>query len=138
MTLFFREISPLILEEVLMDEDRCLEFIAWEKWGGGFVCNKCGNHNYCKGKKPHSRRCTRCKREESATSHTIFHGCHLPLTQAFRLAYQVCHNPEVSTYELARQLETRQMTCWKLRKKMLDCIESNGRLQIIPSSAKLK
>jgi len=138
MTLFFREISPLILEEVLMDEDRCLEFIAGEKWCGGFFCKKCGNHNYCKGKKPHSRRCTRCKHEESATSHTIFHGCHLPLTQAFRLAYQVCHNPEVSTYELARQLETRQMTCWKLRKKMLDCIESNGRLQIIPSSAKLK
>jgi hypothetical protein len=131
MTPFFREISPLQLEEVLMDENRCLEFIASEKWKQGFVCRKCGNDNFCIGKKPYSRRCTRCKHEESATSHTIFHGCHLPLTQAFRLAYQVCHNPEVSTYELARQLDTRQMTCWKLKKKMMECIEAHGELRVI-------
>ncbi len=131
MNLFFREISPLRLEEVLSDEGRCLEFIANEKWSKGFVCRKCGNDNYCSGKKPFSRRCTRCKHEESATSHTIFHGCHLPLTQAFRLAYQVCHNPGVSTYELARQLDTRQMTCWKLKKKMMECIEAHGELKVI-------
>ena len=131
MTVFFREISPLQLEEVLLDENRCLEFIASEKWRQGFVCRKCGNDNFCNGKKPYSRRCTRCKHEESATSHTIFHGCHLPLTHAFRLAYQVCHNPEVSTYELARQLDTRQMTCWKLKKKMMECIEAHGELRVI-------
>jgi two-component system, sensor histidine kinase LadS len=131
MTLFFREISPLKMEEVLLDENRCLEFIASEKWKRGYVCRKCGNDNFCNGKKPYSRRCTRCKHEESATSHTIFHGCHLPLTQAFRLAYQVCHNPEVSTYELARQLDTRQMTCWKLKKKMMECIQEHGELRVI-------
>jgi two-component system, sensor histidine kinase LadS len=131
MTPFFREISPLQLEEVLVDENRCLEFIAKEKWSQGFVCRKCGNDNYCAGKKPFSRRCTRCKHEESAISHTIFHGCHLPLTQAFRLAYQVCHDPEVSTYELARQLDTRQMTCWKLKKKMMECIEAHGELRVV-------
>jgi two-component system, sensor histidine kinase LadS len=132
MTPFFRDISPLQLEEVLKDEYRCLEFIASEKWDKGFVCRKCGNDNYCPGKKPFSRRCTRCKHEESATSHTIFHGCHLPLTQAFRLAYHVCHDPEVSTYELARQLDTRQMTCWKLKKKMMECIEAHGELKVVP------
>jgi two-component system, sensor histidine kinase LadS len=131
MTPFFREISLLQLEEVLVDENRCLEFIASEKWRQGFVCRKCGNDNYCNGKKPFSRRCTRCKHEESATSHTIFHGCHLPLRQAFRLAYQVCHDPEVSTYELARQLNTRQMTCWKLKKKMMECIQAHGELRLI-------
>jgi two-component system, sensor histidine kinase LadS len=131
MTPFFHEISPVQLEEVLTDENRCMEFIAKEKWDLGFVCRKCGNDNYCAGKKPFSRRCTRCKHEESATSHTIFHGCHLPLTQAFRLAYQVCHDPEVSTYELARQLDTRQMTCWKLKKKMMECIQAHGELRIV-------
>ena len=131
MALFFKEISPLIIEEVLMDEDRCLEFIAEEKWRDGFVCRKCGHVNYCSGKKPYSRRCTRCKHEESATAHTIFHGCHLPLKQAFRLAYQVCHDPGISTYELARQLDTRQMTCWKLKKRMMECIESHGELRIL-------
>jgi two-component system, sensor histidine kinase LadS len=135
---FLKQVTPVKLEQLLVDEDHLLEFIASEKWKEGYVCRKCGHDNYCKGKKPYSRRCTRCKQEESATSHTIFHGCHLPLSQAFRLAYEVCLNPEISTYELARQLDTRQMTCWKLKKRMMECIEQRGKLQIIPSSAKLK
>jgi two-component system, sensor histidine kinase LadS len=131
MALFFREISLLKFEEILLDEDHCLEFIADEKWRDGFICRKCGHDNFCKGKKPHSRRCTRCKHEESATSHTIFHGCHLPITQAFQLAYQVCNNPKISTYELARQLDSRQMTCWKLKKRMMECIEAHGELKVV-------
>ena len=130
MAFYFKEITKDQLERIMEDEDRCLAFIAEEKWREGFVCKKCGNDNYCKGKKPYSRRCTRCKHEESATSYTIFHGCHLPIVQAFRLAYQVCHNPEISTYELARQLDTRQMTCWKLKKRMMECIGSHGELLI--------
>jgi hypothetical protein len=131
MSLNFKQISPIKLEEILYDEDQCLQFIADEKWREGYVCKKCGHTNFCSGKKPHSRRCTRCKHEESATAHTLFHGCHLPLVQAFRMAYQVCHNPSVSTYELARQLDTRQMTCWKLKKRMLECIETQGELKLV-------
>jgi hypothetical protein len=127
----FKEISLLQLEAVLMDEDHCLQYIADEKWKDGYVCKKCGNDNFCKGKKPHSRRCTRCKHEESATANTIFHGCHLPLTQAFRIAYQVCHNPKISSYELARQIDSRQMTCWKLKKRMMECIEEHGELKVV-------
>ena len=127
----FKNIGILQFENIFSTEEKCLEFLAQEKWKDGFFCRKCGHDNYCKGKKPHSRRCTRCKQEESATSHTIFHGCHLPLTQAFRLAYQVCHNPEISTYELARQLDTRQMTCWKLKKRMMECIEAHGELRVL-------
>lgn len=131
MKFSFEDISADLLDELLSDEDRCLAFVAEEKWQDGFVCRKCGHDNFCKGKKPHSRRCTRCKHEESATANTIFHGCHLPLTQAFRLAYQVCHDPDISTYELARQLETRQMTCWKLKKRMMECISQQGELRLV-------
>lgn len=127
---FFKQISSVELELMTRDEERILALLAEEKWKDGFVCRKCGNANYCRGKKPHSRRCTRCKKEESATSHTIFHGCHLPIVQAFRLAYEVCHDPGISTYELSRQLDTRQMTCWKLKKRMMECIEAKGRLDI--------
>lgn len=135
MKFSFKDISADLLDELLSDEDRCLAFVAEEKWQDGFVCRKCGHDNFCKGKKPHSRRCTRCKHEESATANTIFHGCHLPLTQAFRLAYQVCHDPDISTYELARQLETRQMTCWKLKKRMLECIGTQGTLTVLSPKA---
>jgi hypothetical protein len=48
------------------------------------------------------------------------------LVSAFEIAYTVCGSPSVSSYELSRQLHTRQMTCWKFKKKIAECIETNG------------
>ncbi|HOE59122.1 MAG TPA: hypothetical protein PLG54_05645 [Bacteroidales bacterium] len=105
-------------------EESCLEYLALKKWEGGYICRNCWHNNYCKGNTPYSRRCTRCKREESAKAHTIFHYCRLPLPEAFRFANIVCHNPKISSYELARYFNLRQMTCWKLKKKIVECLES--------------
>jgi hypothetical protein len=115
----------------MANEEECLEFIAGEKWKHGFTCKKCGHTNYCKGKTPFARRCTRCKHEESATANTIFHRCHIPITEAFRIVYTVCHDPKVSSYELSRQMEMRQMTCWKLKNKLMQCIEKKGEVDIL-------
>lgn len=113
-------------EEVRMDcfndETACLKFLSEEKWANGFVCRKCGHTNYCQGKKPFSKRCTRCKTEESATAHTIFHRCKIPLVEAFEMARMVCIDPGVSTYEISRQSEIRQMTCWKFKSKIQECL----------------
>ena len=113
------------------EEDQCLAFLAGQKWADGFICRKCGHTNYCKGKTPHSRRCTRCKHEESATAHTIFHRCHIPITEAFRMVYMVCSDPKVSSYELSRQMEIRQMTCWKLKSKLMECLEKRGEVDLM-------
>lgn len=104
-------------------EEDCLEFLASAKWKDNFKCKKCGHNNYCKGKTPHSRRCTRCKHDESATAHTPFHGCRMPLNLAFQIAYQVCYKPEISSYKLAQIHQIRQMTCWKLKKKVIECLD---------------
>ena len=71
----FGQIDRPKFKSSFAEEGNCLEFLASEKWKDGFVCRHCGHTNYCKGKKPYSRRCTRCKREESPTAHTIFHHC---------------------------------------------------------------
>jgi hypothetical protein len=42
--------------------------------------------------------------------------------------YLVCNKPGISSYELSRLLETRQMTCWKFKKKLTECLEKNGNL----------
>ncbi len=116
--------------QLFSTNESCLQYLADLKWEQGFVCRKCGHTNFCKGKTPHSRRCTRCKTEESATAHTIFHRCRIPLTDAFEIAFQVCSKPDISTYELAKKMERRQMTCWKLKKKIMDCIETKGELAL--------
>ncbi len=121
--IFKEDISEKLAKELFQDKDKTLEFIASIKWKDGYVCRKCGNTNYCEGKTKASRRCTRCKTEESATSHTIFHNIKFPINKAFYIAYNVCvMENEISSYEYSDLLGLNQMTCWKFRKRIKDCI----------------
>lgn len=117
--IFNEGLSPEQLEAMFHSDEKCLEFLASMKWAEGFVCKKCGNSNWCPGKEPFSRRCTKCKSKESATNGTIFHGVKFPLSKAFYIAYNVCKGKEdISTYEFGRRLSLRQMTCWNFKTKI--------------------
>lgn len=115
----------------LTGEMAILKSLADYKWIDGFVCRKCGHTNYCHGKKPFSRRCTRCKSEESATAHTIFHRCKIPLTEALELAKTVCADPEVSSYEISRVFDRRQMTCWKFKSRITECLNDKDKAYLL-------
>jgi len=123
-SIFKKELSQERLEELFTSDEKCLEFLADLKWKDGFACRKCGNENYCPGKTPHSRRCTKCKTEESSTAGTIFHNCKFPVSKAFYIAYNVCKGKEdLSTYEYARRLSLRQMTCWNFKTKIQQALQ---------------
>ncbi len=125
------------LRQRFPDEEACLKFLADFKWKDGFVCKKCGHTNYCKGKTPHSRRCTRCKKEESATAHTIFHRCKIPMTKAFEMAFMVCNMPEISSGLISKKLEIRQMTCYTFQKKIKLCLQDKTQVPILVELLKL-
>ncbi len=131
MNVVIKQIDLETFEEKFSSLEDCLQFVADKKWQNGYACKKCGHTNFCKGKTLHARRCTRCKHDESATANTIFHRCHIPLTEAFRIVYMVCHDPGISTYEISRQVELRQMTCWKLKSKLMECLNSRGAVDIL-------
>jgi len=123
--IFTKEVSEETVEELFVSDEKCLEFLADLKWADGFTCRKCGNTNSCTGKSSYSRRCTKCKSEESATSGTIFHNCKFPIHKAFIIAYNVCKGKEdVSTYEFARRLALRQMTCWNFKTKIQTALKT--------------
>jgi hypothetical protein len=123
-SIFKQDLDTKQLEELFQSDEKCFEFLADLKWSTGFVCRKCGNTNHCPGKTPHSRRCTKCKTEESATAGTIFHNCKFPVSKAFYIAYNVCKGKEeISTYEFARRLSLRQMTCWNFKTKIKQALE---------------
>jgi hypothetical protein len=135
--IFKKELKTGQLEELFHSDEKCLEFLSDLKWNDGFVCRKCGNENFCPGKTPYSRRCTKCKKEESATTGTIFHNCKFPVSKAFYIAYNVCRGKEdFSTYEFARRLSLRQMTCWNFKTKIqhaleeMDTLSENEKLSI--------
>lgn len=123
MYTIFQSIDVKEFKSRFQDDDACLEFLANEKWENGYKCRKCGHDHYCSGRTPYSRRCTKCKHEESATSHTVFHRCRIPLHQAFEIAYMVCTAPDISSHEISRRINIRQMTCWSFKKKIVECIE---------------
>ena len=121
--IFKNELEKEQLEKLFSNDDKCYEFLAELKWSNGFTCRKCGNINYCAGKTPYSRRCTRCKTEESSSAGTIFHNCKFPISKAFYIAYNVCKGKEdLSTYEFARRLSLRQMTCWNFKTKIQNAL----------------
>ena len=112
-------------------DEACLKFLAELKWKEGFKCRKCGHTNYCKGKTPYSRRCTRCKKEESATAHTVFHRCKIPMTKAFEIVFLVCNLPELSSYQISNRLKIRQMTCYTFQKKVRLCLKDRTKVPVL-------
>lgn len=134
--IYFGAINVKQFDEQFADESACLSYLADLKWAEGYKCRKCGHERFCRGRKPFSRRCTRCKTEESATAHTTFHRCRIYLPYAFKIAWYCCFNPSITTKELSDEFNIRQMTCWKFKKKILNCLDNrekvkNDLLQII-------
>jgi hypothetical protein len=135
-SIFKNELSAEQLEELFQSDEKCYEFLADLKWSEGFTCRKCGNTNHCPGKTAHSRRCTRCKTEESSTAGTIFHNCKFPISKAFYIAYNVCKGKEdLSTYEYARRLSLRQMTCWNFKTKIQQALQQMDSLSDMERSS---
>jgi hypothetical protein len=95
------------------DQETCYKFLAELKWGDGYECSRCGNTNYCAGRMPYSRRCTKCTYEESALQKTIFHNNRIPINKAFYLVYLMyVSKGTISSHQLSEKLEIRQSTCW--------------------------
>ena len=117
----------------ITDENVALRILSDIKWKDGFICLKCGSINYCKGKAELSRRCTRCKKEESVTAHTIFHRCKIPINRAMEIAYLVCNIAAISSYEISRQSDIRHMTCYSFQKKVIDCLNGKNDDKLLKS-----
>lgn len=136
-TLFDDSLTADLLNEMFNSDEKCLEFLSNVKWAKGFSCKKCGNTNFCSGKEPFSRRCTKCKTKETATNGTLFHHVKFPISKAFYIAYNVCKAREdISSYEFGRRLSLRQMTCWNFKTKIehalsgIDSLTNNERSSI--------
>lgn len=111
---------------VFPDDASCLNLLALQKWKDGFVCTKCGNTNYCSGKLETSRRCTRCKKEESATANTVFHRCKFSLKKAFEIVILTCRASVISSYKISDMLDLRHMTCYSFQKKVSECLSGKN------------
>lgn len=105
----FKGVNSLKFYNQFNSEDPCYKYLSEIKWDGdSFVCKKCGNTHYCKGRSPYSRRCTRCKYDESVTSGTMFDKCKFSLLVAFHIAFKISTKKKgMSSLELSEEYELR-------------------------------
>ncbi len=124
----FRGVNSLRFYQHFVSEEACYEYLSGIKWEGGqYVCKKCGNTHYCKGRLPYSRRCTRCKYDESPTAGTMFDKCKFSILLAFHIAFKISTKKKgMSSEELSEEYELRQKTCWEFKWKIQQTMQSSG------------
>jgi hypothetical protein len=117
-------LEPENFNKKFPDKDTCYKFFNELKWGHDYICRKCGNEKYCDGNSLLARRCTKCRYDESVTAFTIFHKCKFSITKAMYMLLLIHYQQgNISSYELSRQLDLRQKTCWSFKQKVMAAIE---------------
>jgi len=107
--------------QVYPDEASALKYMENLKWEKGYACIKCGNTKYGTGKNVFSRRCTKCRHDETVTANTLFNKCKFPINKALYIVTIINRDGEdVSITDLSHQLDLRYATCWAFAKKVLE------------------
>lgn len=108
------------------DED-CYRYLASVKWNDEYRCHKCGYIKFGKGKKPYSRRCTKCNYDESPTARTMFDKIKFPLLIAFHIVFKISTKKKgMSSLELSEEFSLRQKTVWEFKWKIQQSMRSSG------------
>ncbi len=138
-----------------IEDAEWLEIAAKCKWpqDESYSCLVCGNKKYSEGKSPFSRKCSKCKYEESVISGTVFHGMKLPISKAMAIFESlmlstneymeaIFANPKrlkkfqedklsirkgylrISSTRLAREHKIQQKTAWSFLNKIMACLDN--------------
>ena len=106
-------------------DDDCYKYLAGIKWPNeNFVCRRCGNTTYHHGRTPYSRRCNKCKRDESVTSGTMFEKLKFPILTSFNIIIRLAtQDTGISSTELAEMFGIQPKTCLAFRYKVQQAIK---------------
>ena len=95
----FTRVNSIKFNWQCQDDSACFEYLTAIKLPDEiYACKKCGHIKYCKGVKPFSRRCIRCRYDESPTAGTRFDKCKFSLLVAFNIVFKIitkkmeCHH----------------------------------------------
>ena len=119
---------------------QCESALESSRWPQGFVCPHCQDTRHSayfrSGKKRFQ--CSRCRRQTSLTSGTVFDASKLPLTTWFLALYFLSQSKNnVAALELSRLLGVSYNTAWLIKHKLLQVMlereqsrELTGRVEI--------
>ncbi len=117
-------------------DDQCTKYLAALRWPDGVRCLTCGSADVKQyvsptkkqpGRKIYQCQEQTCKEQFTATSGTIFHDTHLPLTKWFMaLSIIVDAKKGISAKQLQRHLHTGYKTAWYLAHRIRKAMEETG------------
>jgi len=124
----FTSVNSIKFNRYFQSDEDCYRYLSEIKWSSSdYRCKRCGYTKYGKGKKPYSRRCTRCNHDESPTAGTMFDKCKFSLLFAFHIAFKISTKKKgMSSEELSEEFELRQKTCWEFKWKVQQAMQSSG------------
>jgi hypothetical protein len=106
--------------QVYPNESACFNFLEEIKWEKGYACKKCGNLKFGKGYTTYSRRCTKCRYDESLMAYTIFHKCKFDIQKALYITVVINrYGDDVSVTDISKEVKLRHATTWKFVQKLI-------------------
>lgn len=115
----FKGVNSIKFNQRFKTDSDCLDYLVMVKWADGFICKRCSNDKFCAGRKPHNRRCTKCRYDESPTANTMFNKLKFSILIAFHIVFKISTKKKgMSSLELSNEFELRQKTCWAFKRKV--------------------
>lgn len=127
----------MTLFQKFSSEDACRVYLEQVRWPDGVACPKCGAANITTITTRNRFGCLACRNQFSATSGTVLHDTHLPLTKWFAAVYMMIEGKKgVSALEVKRSLGVAYKTAWflchRIRGAMRDAypLPLKGRVEV--------
>ncbi|MEJ1343134.1 MAG: IS1595 family transposase [Candidatus Sedimenticola sp. (ex Thyasira tokunagai)] len=111
-------------------EEQCRSALYQWRWPNGFVCPECGHTECCEITSRQLSQCSRCHRQTSVISGTIFEATKLPLTTWFLGIYLLTQTKSgVSALGLRRQLGITYNAAWRMKHKLMQVMKERDDCQ---------
>lgn len=97
------------------NEQKCREFLAYQRWNGKPICPHCGHDKVYTINNGKGYKCAnnQCYKKFTVTVGTIFEASNIPLTTWFPAMYLIAsHKKGISSVQLAKDLGLTQKTGW--------------------------
>src|SRR2546423_15697880 len=105
---------PKLIEQ-FGDDEKCRARLVELRWPRGVTCPRCQSKSISKVLERDQYDCNQCRYQFSATSGTIFHDTHLPLSKWFLAIYFMTESKKgISANQVSRSIKTTYKTAWYL------------------------
>ena len=124
--------SLMDFTEKFKTEEDCERYLFEIKYSGQYKCKKCGSERFYRRKSVKFKRkriieCAACKKLESLTANTVFHGTKLPLLKWFWAYYLIAQTKKgISGCELSRRIKVAESTAILMLNKIRKTMEEDA------------